>query len=149
MKLLKVDLTKQAPRSARVKLGGFVILPRMLDKCRALLGGKIGEYHYNCPLDQQFLTFAGIDADALKAQVATGAGDGDVLAWIIANSTAKPNLAAIEGWSASQERRGPMAVEMREFYQECHQKLAPKREDLSSWFELLDLDDYVSFGGRA
>ena len=38
MTLNAPDLTKQPPRSPRVRLGGCVILPRMLDKGRALLG---------------------------------------------------------------------------------------------------------------
>ena len=60
------DLTKQAPRSPRVRLGGFVILPRCLDKGRATIIGKNGEYQYACPLDHRFLDFVGIKADALK-----------------------------------------------------------------------------------
>jgi hypothetical protein len=28
-------------------------------------------------------------------------------------------------------------------------KIAPKREDIATWFDLLDLDDYVTFGGTA
>ena len=54
MSLHTPDLTKQPPRSPRVRLGGYVILPRMLDKGRATLAGKHGEYHYACPLDQGF-----------------------------------------------------------------------------------------------
>jgi len=30
-----------------------------------------------------------------------------------------------------------------------HGKVGPKREDIYTWFDLLDLDDYVSFGGQA
>lgn len=70
------DLTQRPPRSPRVRLGGYVILSRMLDKCRALLAGTLGEYRYNCPMDQQWLGFAGIDPEALKQQVAAGKGDG-------------------------------------------------------------------------
>jgi hypothetical protein len=57
-----IDLTQRPPRSARSRLGGYALLPRMLDKGRATLAGKNGEYHYNCPLDQNFLRFVGIDA---------------------------------------------------------------------------------------
>jgi hypothetical protein len=32
----------------------------MLDKGRATLAGKNGPYHYACPLDERFLSFAGI-----------------------------------------------------------------------------------------
>ena len=38
------DLTQRPPRSARVKLGGYVILPRVLDVGRAHLAGQAGEY---------------------------------------------------------------------------------------------------------
>ena len=69
------DLTKRPPRCPRVRLGGYVILARMLDKGRATVAGKNGEYHYACALDQRFLEFAGIEPAALKKQLATGKGD--------------------------------------------------------------------------
>jgi len=58
------DLTQHPPRSARVRLGGYAILPRMLDKGRATLASKNGEYHYACPMDQRLLQFLGLDDDA-------------------------------------------------------------------------------------
>jgi len=27
--------------------------------------------------------------------------------------------------------------------------VAPKREDVGTWFDLLDVDDFVTFGGKA
>src|SRR5207244_3629365 len=39
------DLTREAPRSPKTRLGDYIILARTLDKCRALLWGNIGEYH--------------------------------------------------------------------------------------------------------
>ena len=66
-KLSAPDLTQRPPRSPRTRLGGFVLLPRMLDKGRATLAGKNGEYHYNCPLDQHLLNFIGIDPKKLLA----------------------------------------------------------------------------------
>jgi hypothetical protein len=143
------DLTQRAPRSARVRLGGYVILPRMLDKGRATINGKNGEYHYNCPLDQRFTEFAGIDADALKAELAAGKGDGEILEWITANAKNKPCDVQIAAWSAHQETRVPADIDSREFFNDLHAKVAPKREDVVNWFDLLDLDDYVSFGGQA
>ncbi len=90
-----MDLTQRPPRSARVRLGGYVILPRMLDKGRATLKGTNGEFHYNCPLDQHFLLFAGIDADALSLELATGKGDKEILDWITETSTTHPSLVQI------------------------------------------------------
>src|SRR6187549_3267201 len=75
------DLTNHPPRSPRVRLGGLVILARMIDKCRATLASKNGEYHYNCPLDRRCLEFLKLSADALRAEVALGKSDGEILEW--------------------------------------------------------------------
>jgi Domain of unknown function (DUF5069) len=45
----------------RARLGGFVLLPRILDKGRATLAGKNGEYNYNSPTDQHLIRFLGLD----------------------------------------------------------------------------------------
>lgn len=143
------DLTQRPPRSPRVRLGGFVILPRMLDKGRALLVGKNGEYHYACPMDQRLVEFVGIDPEALKNQLAAGAGDGEILEWVQKNARIKRGDAEIAAWSAHSELRTPSDTESREYFQGIHAKAGPKREDISTWFDVLDLDDYVSFGGKA
>lgn len=143
------DLTKQAPRSPRVRLGGYVILPRCLDKGRATLAGKNGEYHFACPLDQRFLEFAGVDPEALKRELATGKGDGEILEWIRANAKFKRTESEIAGWSAYESQRAPDNTDGREYVQSEHVRVAPKREDISTWFDYLDVDDYVSYGGKA
>ena len=141
------DLTKFPPRSPRVRLGGYVILPRMLDKGRATVAGKHGEYHYACPLDQRFLEFAGIDPEKLKKQL--DKSDGEVLAWIEKNAKYKRSPQEIAAWSALAEQRAPADLESREFFNGLQKTAAPKREDIATWFDLLDVDDFVSFGGKA
>lgn len=144
------DLTKRPPRSPRLRLGGYVLLPRMLDKGRAEIAGKIGEYKYNCPLDQRFLEFVGVDPAALRVQLAAGKGDGEILAWI--NETAKHKRTPweIEQWSDHMQRRGPDSdAETRQHFGEMVGKLTQTREDIKTWADLLDLDDHVTFGGKA
>lgn len=143
------DLTKQPPRSPRVRLGGYVILPRLLDKGRATLAGQNGEYHYNCPMDQRFLSFVDLDPAALQRELAAGRGDREMLAWITANAKLKRSPEEIAAWSAHQEQRVPSDVEARKYFNELHAKIDPLREDIATWFDLLDLDDYLSFGGKA
>ena len=145
MSLHTPDLTQSPPRSPRVRLGGYCQLPRMLDKARAELTGQNGEYHYNCPLDQQFFGFTGIAADALKA-VATKS-DTEVLAWV--NAHAKRTAPEIIAWSRWMDERAPDNVDGREFFNGVHKSIAPLREDIATWFDLLDLDDFVSYGGKA
>jgi hypothetical protein len=55
----------------------------------------------------------------------------------------------IAAWSAFAEQRVPMDVESREFFNGIHKQIAPQREDIATWFEVLDLDDYMTFGGKA
>jgi hypothetical protein len=147
MSLHTPDLTKFPPRSPRVRLGGYVILPRMLDKGRATLAGKNGEYHYACPMDQRLLEFIGIDPEALKKEL--GKSDGEILEWIEKHAKHKRSPEEIAVWSEFAEQRVPQDVESREYLNGIHKQAGPQREDIASWFDVLDLDDYVSFGGKA
>src|SRR5437870_422294 len=49
MNIPVTDLTQRPPRSVRTRLGGYALLPRMLDKCRAELAGTQGEFRFACP----------------------------------------------------------------------------------------------------
>jgi len=147
MSLHTPDLTKFPPRSPRVRLGGYVILPRCLDKGRATLAGKNGEYHYACPLDHDFLDFVGIDPEELKKQL--DKSDSEVLEWINAHAKHPRTGPEIAAWSAWAEQSAPDNPESREHFNEIHKQAAPKRGDIVTWFDVLDLDDYVSFGGKA
>jgi hypothetical protein len=148
-KLNAPDLTQRPPRSPRVRLGGYAILARCLDKGRATLAGKNGEYNYACPLDMNWFTFAGIKPAALTKQLAAGKGDGEILEWIAAHSTTRPQPWQIAAWSAFNDQRGANDVDTREYFTGLLKKLSTTREDVLGWFDLLDLDDYVSFGGKA
>ncbi len=142
------DLTQRPPRSTRARLGGYALLPRMLDKGRAEIAGKSGEYHFNCPLDQRILGYLGIEAEALKAELAAGKGDGEILEWIRSHQTNKYTAAEIEAWSDAAEKRVPEG-ESLEYFNEMRQAAGPHRTDITTWADLLDLDDYVTFGGKA
>ncbi len=143
------DLIQHSPRSPRSRLGGFVILPRSLDKARAKAVGKLGEYVYPGPLDKRFLEFVKIDPEDLYAEVQTGKGDGEILEWIQQNAAYKPAPWEIAQWSAYNEARVPDSIQAKERVLSAVTKLAPKRADILTGFDLLELDDYVSFGGKA
>ena len=145
-----MNLTQSPPRSLRILLGGYALLPRLLDKCRAEIAGTSGEYHYNCPLDQHFFKFTGVDAEALKVEVAKGLGDGELLEWINANAVHQHTPWEIRQWSEYQQNRTPDSdVETRGFFSGMLNALSTTREDITTWATLLDLDDYVTFGGKA
>ena len=142
------DLTQRPPRSPRLKLGGYVIFPRMLDKGRAQLTEKSGEYHFACPLDMRFLDFVGVDPETLKKELSGGKSDSEILEWIEKNARFKRSPLEIAAFSKFAEERVPGDPETREYFNGMHAKAAPNREDIFTFFDVLDLDDYVTFGGK-
>jgi hypothetical protein len=145
-----VDLTQRSPRSPRVRLGGYVLLPRILDKGRASVAGKLGEYRFDgTGMDRHFLTFTGIEFATLKAEIAKGVGDSDLLAWINANAKHQRQPWEIAAWSEFHENRTPDSdAETLNHFAEKVSKFSTAREDINTWFALLDLDDYCTFGGK-
>ena len=144
------DLTQRPPRSPRCRLGGLVSLPRLLDKGRADVAGKLGEFKYDAPLDQHLINFLGLDIAALRTQLATGDGDGEMLAWVIANAKHPRSAWEIEQWSEFFLRRAPGSdAETLDFLkQRLGEFGAQMREDIHTWFDLVDLDDHLTFGGK-
>lgn len=144
------DLTQRPPRSPRCRLGGYAILPRMIDKGRAEIVGKSGEFNYNCPLDQHVVNFIGFDPAGLRAELAAGKGDGEILEWIQTHAKHQRTPWEIEQWSEFQQRRGPDSdAETLQYFFETVGKFSKTRKDIKGWAELLDLDDFVTFGGKA
>jgi len=138
------DLTREPPRSTHKRLGGYVILARTIDKGRALLNGKVGEYHFDCPVDNMLFGFKGVKGDDFKKQLEGGATDDQVLVWLNANG-AKKSAAEIEAWSAEAERDNPYNnPEKRDWFSgECaKQGLDPAKTTLFDW---LDADDKQTF----
>jgi hypothetical protein len=143
------NLTQRPPRSPRVRLGGYTILPRLLDKARATLASTNGDYTYNSTNDQHFFRFTGLTATALMEQVKTGAGDWDILLWVQEHAPLQRTTLEVHQWSDWTENASFNDVEMREWFTEQIKRLNPAREDMRGTFDYLDLDDYVSFGGVA
>lgn len=149
MSIPVTDLTLRPPRSPKARLGGYALLPRMLDKCRAELNGTAGTFHFACPNDHRILGFLGIDPSALKSEVAKGGGDGEILKWIQAHQANRHTPEAIEAWSDGMDKRRPVEGEDRERFDSYLAECGPGRTDIIYWSDLLDLDDFVSYGGKA
>lgn len=147
IKLSHPDLTQHPPRSVRVRLGGYAHLPRLLDKARAVIARKGGDYKYNCPLDQHFFAFTGISHVKMYAAIKRAKSDTEVLAWVAKNTKRLPH--EIAAWSAWLELYGPGGADGHTWIAETLRKVAPGRTDVRSFADLLDLDDYVSYGGKA
>ena len=144
VKLLARDLPdgKEFPRSPRETLAGYVLAARAVDKCRAVLVGWQGEYHSNCPLDQQWLKFAGIDYGAFKPFVATGATDDEIAAWIGEHAKKRPR-ADIAVWNNQQrdQRLSDLSPGLQEAMEEYIQKHVPHHRVVYHFFDIYDLEE--------
>ncbi len=144
-----IDLTLRPPRSPRVRLGGYAMLARVLDKARASLAGKAGDYKYGNPMDQHFFAFTGITPEALLARVETGAGDWELLEWVNANAAPPRVPHEVRAWSAHLETMPVGDAEDLEWFAAQAKRIHPGRTDLQTIMDYLDADDHVSYGGAA
>lgn len=138
------DLTKQAPSSPRTRVGGYALLARMADKGRATLNGNVGEYHFDCPLDNYLFGFKEVKGEEVKALLATGATDSDIAAWLDGHGAPKTS-AEVKAWSDGVEAANPYDMpDKREwFVGECAKVgIDPKTSTL---FDFLETDDRQSY----
>lgn len=140
--ITSLDLSHAFPRSPRATLGGYVIAGRTLDKCRAVIAGTAGEYHFDCPLDQLFLTFAGITAEDFKAFVATGADDVAVAEWIQANATTHTQEALVQ-WNNDLrfKRISEMPIELQVYLEGYITEFIPADKIVYVWFDVYDIEE--------
>lgn len=71
-----------------------------------------------------------------------------MLAWIQANARHPHADYEIEAWSRFREASAPGDNGSRTYISDSIAKAGgAERDDLATWFEWLDYDDHVSFGG--
>ena len=142
IKELALDLSEAAPRSPRETLGGYVIAGRALDKCRAELNGTLGDYHFDCPLDNEFLGFAEISAAAFKEFVGTGASDEEVAEWIGKNARERAGIEIIN-WNNKMRslRVCDLDDARQEFLEGYIPRFVPQGRPVYVWFDVYDLEE--------
>jgi hypothetical protein len=148
MNIQAKDLTREPPRSPRVRIGGYALLARMADKGRATINGTAGDYHFNCPLDNMLFGFKGVTGEEVKPLLESGADDEEIAKWLNMHGTPK-TTSEVKEWSDSVEAARPYEnPEKREWFAgECsHLGLDPKKTTL---FEMLEKDDRESFKSYA
>lgn len=142
LKDLAKDLNINFPRSPRETIAGYVIAGRTLDKCRAVIAGTNGDYHFDCPLDGFFFEFTGISADAFKTFVASGADDTDVASWITRNATKRERHEIVQ-WNNDMrgKRICEMPIELQEFLEGYIPEFIPDGKIVYVWFDVYDIEE--------
>ena len=134
-----IDLSKGYPRSSTQTLGGYLHLARMIDKARAKAAGTLGEYIYPCPLDRLLLDFLGVDAERFSSALAVRS-DGELVTWL-ATHGAPRSPGDIEAWNCAFLSRRPDTEAKQRSFLEQRNRVAPHRTDVTTWVDLLDLEE--------
>lgn len=134
-----MDLTKSFPRSPREKTAGVVMLARTTDKARAHNAGTPGPYHYGCGMDRHVLGFLGTDPDRFAPLIADLRDDAKIESWAREQLKGKSD-AEIRQFNEEFALDGPESgSDSEKFFRGEQQRLG--RDDITSWFDLLDLDE--------
>lgn len=123
-------------------MGGFVVAARTLDKCRAVLAGTAGEYHFDCPLDNLLFDFTGITADEFKNKVAEGGSDEAFAEWL-SEKTSHLERRAIIQWNNDlrYKRISEMPIELQEFLEGYIPEFIPSDKIVYYWFDVYDSEE--------
>jgi len=137
-----LNLETEFPRSPRETVGGYVVAGRVLDKCRAVIAGTNGEYHFDCPLDRTFFDFTGIDSEEFMSFVGTGADDCAVGKWIKANAK-EQSVEEIVQWNNDlrYKRISEMPIELQVFIEGYIPECLPKGSVVYHWFDIYDIEE--------
>jgi hypothetical protein len=136
---MSLDLTTSYPRSVREKLYGLVQIGRTIDKGKAAAHGNVGEYHYNCGMDQAVFGFLGIDHEKLLEVIKNAKNDDEIYAYA-KSFIDKKSPEEIERWNQEWLTKKPQG-ESLEYFLQLRNQVAPDRTDVTAWPDLLDLDE--------
>jgi predicted PurR-regulated permease PerM len=99
------DLRVEAPRRWSEELGGIRWLPRMIDKARAAMRGKLGDYLYGqSPMDRSFLRAIGLSYKEFSA-IVRQAGNDDDRVFALISERAPHGLNLVRRWSDELPKR--------------------------------------------
>jgi len=118
---------------------GIVQLARTTDKAKAAARGHLGEYRYDCPMDQGLFDYLGMDPEEFLTIARTARNDAGIEAYANAFVT-KKNSQSIEAFNKRWLSAVPSGECLRAFH-ELRTKIAPSRTDVVSWPDLLDLEE--------
>ena len=135
-------MQKLHPRSPYEKLGGYVHLPRLIDKARLHRKGLLNGYNYKTVgFDKHLLAFLKIDGDAFEEVANRLDDDGAVLDWVQRNGIRhSPN--EIDEWNGAMITRHPdTAAKRARFIHFLKEAGGEGRKDIRTYFDLIEFDE--------
>jgi len=111
----------------------------MIDKGRAYKEKKLADYIYPCPLDKIILNFLGIKADTF-ANITVEKKDEEISNWVkeLIKSKTPNDLVLINKIILEKK---PDSEDRLKYYNKTRDKIDPSRSDLTTWVELMELEE--------
>jgi len=133
---------KLLPRSPYDRLGGYVHLPRLIDKARLHRKGLLNGYNYKTVgFDKHLLAFLKLNPDAFEEAANRLETDEAVLEWIAANGTGHSED-EVEQWNQAMISRHPdSAVKKARFLHFLKEAGGDGRGDIATYFDLIEFDE--------
>lgn len=135
-------MTKLLPRSPYERLGGYVHLPRLIDKARLHRRGLLDGYNYKTVgFDKHLLAFLKLDPDAFEKVTNEHEDDAAILTWVRKNGAAH-TPEEIEQWNQAMISRHPdTAVKKARFLHFLKEAGGAERKDIHTYFDLIEFDE--------
>jgi hypothetical protein len=133
---------KLHPRSPYAKLGGYVHLPRLIDKAKLYRQGLLDGYNYKTVgFDKHLLAFLKLNGDAFEEAANRLEEDAAILNWVQENGE-KHSPEATEQWNEAMISRHPdTAAKKARFLHFLKQAGGEGRKDIRTYFDLIEFDE--------
>jgi hypothetical protein len=135
-------MQKLRPRSPYEKLGGYVHLPRLIDKAKLHRKGLLDGYNYKTVgFDKHLLAFLRIQGDAFEEIANELDDDEKILDWVNQNGV-KHSPEEIEHWNQTMIARHPdTAAKKARFVHFLKESGGAGRKDIKTYFDLIEFDE--------
>jgi len=130
------------PRSPYERLGGYVHLPRLIDKARLYRRGLLQGYNYKVVgFDKHLLRFLGIDGEEFEKIANELDSDEKILETIRQKGVAR-TPEEIEAWSHSMVTARPRTAEaIARFQYTLKEAGGAGRTDIQTYFDAIEFDE--------
>src|SRR5947209_12128242 len=135
-------MQKLRPRSPYERLGGYVHLPRLIDKAKLHRKGLLNGYNYKTTgFDKHLLAFLKLDPDRFEEAANHLEDDDKIFEWIRQNG-AEHSAEEIEHWNNETISRHPdTAVKKARFLHVLKEVGGDGRKDIRTYFDLIEFDE--------
>ena len=134
-----MNLFESIPRSPKTMMRGMVMLPRMIDKARAYNLNTLGEYIFPCPLDKIILEFLGTNHREFAYQT-QNLNDKEIGSWIEGKCLHR-SIGDKDRINKKLLDRKPDTMESLNRFKEIQNKLNPIAKYVTTWIELIELEE--------